>query len=84
MSEDPERVKCSIMSSFWRKYIIDSLYFFEDQNFLGFQDRKHLIEIGFHESSQNFQLIGTTFIFCRWGTFAGDYKVNIILYQKSE
>ena len=22
MSEDPERVKCSIMSSFWRKYII--------------------------------------------------------------
>ena len=25
MSEDPERVKCSIMISFWRKYII--LYF---------------------------------------------------------
>ena len=22
MSEDPERVKCSIMSSFWKKYII--------------------------------------------------------------
>ena len=28
MSEDPKRVKCSIMSSFWRKYII--LYFSDD------------------------------------------------------
>ena len=35
MSEDPERVKCSIMSSFWRKYIILNNKKFDMISYLG-------------------------------------------------